>query len=231
MRQGKKYQEALKKAKRLHEYQLAEGIDLIKSLSFAKFDETIEVACVLNIKKNQSIRDVFSFPNQFGNEVRVLVFAEGDAAEEAKEAGAQYVGSDELITKIKDGWFDFDVAVSTPELMRSVGKLGPVLGRRGLMPNPKTKTVTTEMAPTIAALKQGRAEFRADKTGVVHLGVGKLSMETAAITENAQYFIGELVKCKPADHKGEFVKGISVSSTMSPGVRLDVAALMGEGVK
>ncbi len=231
MKRGKKYQEAVKKVEHLREYSLQEGVGLVKSISFVKFDETIEIACSLEIKKGQSIRDVFSFPNRFGSEVKVLVFAEGDAAEVAKQAGANFVGSNDLIEKIKGGWFDFDVAVSTPDLMRSVGKLGPILGRRGLMPNPKTKTVTTEIETAVKALKQGRVEFRADRTGVVHIGVGKLSMDDGAIIENAQFFFGELVKTKPADQKGDFIKNVALSSTMGPGVRLNVSELLAGEVK
>ncbi|RKX85234.1 MAG: 50S ribosomal protein L1 [Spirochaetes bacterium] len=220
MKHGKKYNEALKKYDRQKEYSLSEAVALVKEISYAKFDETVEVALKLNIKSKHAVRDTFVLPNSFGAEKKILVFAKGEKAEEAKKAGAAYVGDADLIEKIKGGWLDFDVAVSTPDMMRDVGKLGPILGRRGLMPNPKTQTVTFDIKGAIAELKKGRVEFRADKTGVVHLPVGKISMDNDKIEENAKAFLQEVNRKRPGDVKGDFVKSIALSSTMSPCVRV-----------
>lgn len=216
----KKYREALGKLDRAKTYGLDEAVKLVKEMSYAKFDETVEVAIKLNLKKGQTIRDTVVLPNQFRVEKKILVFAKGEKADEAKEAGAAYVGDDELIQKIKDGWLDFDVAVATPDMMRDVGKLGPILGRRGLMPNPKTRTVTFEIKDALAELRKGRVEFRIDKTNVVHLPVGKISMNEDKIRENAEVFIGEVTRKRPVDQKGEYIKSIAISSTMSPGVKI-----------
>ncbi len=220
MKRGKKYREALTKYDRTKQYPLDEAIRIVKELSYAKFDETIEMAMKLNIKAKHSIRDTLVLPNHFGAEKKILVFAKGEKAEEAEKAGATYVGDTDLIEKIKGGWLDFDVAVATPDMMKDVGKLGPILGRRGLMPNPKTQTVTFDIKGAVAELKKGRVEFRADKTGVVHLAVGKVSMDDEKIMENAKTFLEEVKRKRPADVKGEFIKSIAVSSTMSPGVKV-----------
>ncbi|RKX72880.1 MAG: 50S ribosomal protein L1 [Spirochaetes bacterium] len=222
MKHGKKYREAFGKVDVDKVYGIQEGVDLVKTMSFAKFDETVEVAVNLNIKKSQSIRDTFVLPHQFAAEKRVLVFAKGDKAKEAEEAGAAFVGAEDLVEKIKGGWLDFDICVATPDMMREVGKLGPVLGRRGLMPNPKTRTVTMDVKGAVAELKQGRIEFRADKTGVVHLAVGKVSMESDHVKENIDTFFEELSKKRPSDVKGDFIKSASLSSTMGPGLKLQI---------
>ena len=222
MKHGKKYREALAKVDADKIYGIQEGLDLVKEMSFAKFDETVEVSVNLNIKKSQSIRDTFVLPHQFAAEKRVLVFAKGEKAKEAEEAGAAFVGAEDLVEKIKGGWLDFDICVATPDMMREVGKLGPVLGRRGLMPNPKTRTVTMDVKGAVAELKQGRIEFRADKTGVVHMAVGKVSMDTAQVKENIDSFLGELSKKRPSDVKGDFMKSASLSSTMGPGLKLQI---------
>lgn len=222
MKRGKKYREAITKVDRLNRYPINEAVALVKELSFAKFDETIELSMNLNLKKSQTVRDTVVLPNQFHGEKRILVFAKGEKAEEARQAGAAFVGDDDLIAKIKDGWLDFDVAVATPDMMKDVGRLGPILGRRGLMPNPKTQTVTMDVAAAIAQLQQGRVEFRSDKTGVIHLAVGKVSMEPDKIAENVNLVVGEVTKRRPAETKGEFVKSVALSSTMGPGVRLEV---------
>lgn len=219
---GKKYKEAASKYSKMDMYELADSINLVKDMAYAKFDETIEVAIRLNISKSHTVRSTVALPNTFQKEKKILVFAKGEKVDEAKSAGAQYVGDDDLIAKIKDGWLDFDVAIATPEMMKDVGKLGPVLGRRGLMPNPKAKTVTNDIKGAIEELKKGRMEFRADKTGVVHVPVGKVSMEQDKIKENVSIFIDELNKKKPADIKGDYIKSISISSTMGPGVKLDL---------
>lgn len=220
MKHGKKYTEALKKYDRQKEYTLSEAVALVKELAYAKFDETVEVALKLNIKSKHTVRDTFVLPYSFGAEKKILVFAKGEKAEEAEQAGAAYVGDADLIEKIKSGWLDFDVAVSTPDMMKDVGKLGPILGRRGLMPNPKTQTVTFDIKGAISELKKGRVEFRADKTGVVHLPVGKVSMDNDKIEENAKTFLQEVNRKRPGDVKGEFIKSVALSSTMGPGVKV-----------
>ena len=222
MKRGKKYQEVLKKVDRSKSYTLKEAAALTKECSYAKFDETVELAVKLTLKKSQSVRDTVVLPNQFSAQKKVLVFAKGDKAEEARAAGAAYVGDSDLIDQIKGGWMDFDVAVATPDMMKEVGKLGPILGRRGLMPNPKTQTVTNDIKGALAELSKGRVEFRSDKTGVVHLAVGKVSMDADKITENAVAIIAEILRKKPADAKGDYVVSVALSSTMGPGVHVDV---------
>lgn len=220
MKHGKKYREALKNVDRFQTYTTDQAIELVKKLSFAKFDETVELSMNLNVKKSTTIRDTLVLPHQFKSEKKILVFAKGDKAEEARKAGAAYVGDDDLVEKIRGGWLDFDVAVATPDMMKDVGKLGPILGHRGLMPNPKTQTVTFDVTAAINELKKGRVEFRSDKTGVVHLAVGKVSMEPAQLKENISAVIGEVERKRPSDTKGEFVKTIAVSSTMGPGIKI-----------
>jgi large subunit ribosomal protein L1 len=218
MSRGKKYQESAKKYDRTKIYPLGEALDVVKSMAYAKFDETVDLSVKVNLKKNQSVRDTVVLPNQFKGEKRVLVFCKPEKEKEAQDAGAAFVGADDLIEKIKGGWLDFDVAVATPDMMKDVGKLGMVLGRRGLMPNPKTGTVTFDLKNALSELRKGRVEFRADKTGVVHLAVGKVSMEPAKIVENVKIVVEEIVRKRPADAKGEFIQTVSVASTMGPGV-------------
>jgi large subunit ribosomal protein L1 len=218
MKRGKKYSESAKKYDGAVSYPLQQALDTVKTLAYAKFDETVDLSVKLSLKKNQSVRDTVVLPNQFRGEKRVLVFCKPEKEKEAQDAGASYVGADDLIEKIKGGWLDFDVAVATPDMMKDVGKLGMVLGRRGLMPNPKTGTVTFDLKSALSELKKGRVEFRADKTGVVHLAVGKVSMEPAKLAENIRAVVGEIKRKKPADAKGDFIQTISVCSTMGPGV-------------
>jgi large subunit ribosomal protein L1 len=187
-------------------------------MAFAKFDETVDLSVKLNLKKSQSVRDTVILPNQFRGEKKVLVFCKPEKEKEAQDAGAAFVGADDLIEKVKGGWTEFDVAVATPDMMKDVGKLGMVLGRKGLMPNPKTGTVTFDLKGALAELRKGRTEFRADKTGVVHLAVGKVSMESAKIAENVQAVITEIKRKRPTDVKGDFIRTVSVASTMGPGV-------------
>lgn len=222
MKRGKKYQEAFKKIDRTKTYTLDEAVALVKDLSFAKFPETVEVSVRLSLKKSQTVRDTVVLPHQFSAQKKILVFAKGDKAQEALDNGAAYVGDTDLIEKIRGGWLDFDVAVATPDMMKDVGRLGPILGRRGLMPNPKTHTVTNDLKGALAELSKGRTEFRSDKTGVVHMAVGKVNMETADIVENARITVTEIVKRKPADAKGDFVLSVAVSSTMGPGIHVDI---------
>lgn len=221
MKRGKKYLEAAKKINKANLYSMEEAIALVKECSFAKFRESVEISVRLSLKKSQTVRDTLVLPNQFAAQKRILVFAKGDKAQEALDCGAAYVGDTELIEKVRSGWMDFDVAVATPDMMKDVGRLGPILGRRGLMPNPKTHTVTFDIKEALAELNKGRVEFRADKTGVVHLAIGKVDMDAALIAENALLTINEIVKRKPADAKGEFVLSVALSSTMGPGVRVN----------
>jgi len=218
MKRGKKYRESLKKYDPSASFELAEALNMVKSTAYAKFDETVDLSVKLNLKKSQSVRDTVVLPNQFRGEKRVLVFCKPEKEKEAQDAGAAFVGAEDLIEKIKGGWTDFDVAVATPDMMKDVGKLGMVLGRKGLMPNPKTGTVTFDLKGALAELKKGRTEFRADKTGVVHLAVGKVSMESEKIAENVRAVVAEVKRKRPADAKGEFIRTVSVASTMGPGV-------------
>jgi large subunit ribosomal protein L1 len=218
MKRGKKYRESAKKYNPENAYELGEALGLVKSMAFAKFDETVDLSVKLNLKKNQSVRDTVVLPNQFRGEKKVLVFCKPEKEKEAQEAGATFVGADDLIEKVKGGWTDFDVAVATPDMMKDVGKLGMVLGRKGLMPNPKTGTVTFDLKGTLAELRKGRVEFRADKTGVVHLAVGKVSMESEKVMENVNAVVTEIKRKRPVDAKGEFISTVSVASTMGPGV-------------
>ena len=218
MKRGKKYKESAKKVDTGKSYELTEALALVKSAAFAKFDETVELSVKLNLKKSQTVRDTVVLPNQFRGEKKILVFCKPEKEKEAQDAGAAFVGADELIEKVKGGWTDSDVAVATPDMMKDVGKLGMVLGRKGLMPNPKTGTVSFDIKGTIAELKKGRVEFRADKTGVMHLAVGKVSMEPEKVAENVRAVMTEVKRKRPVDVKGEFILTVSVASTMGPGV-------------
>ena len=222
MGRGKKYKESVGKFDKLQNYEYDRGVELVKELSYAKFDETVELSINVNLKKSQTVRDTLVLPFQFGEEKKILVFAKGEKADEAREAGADYVGDADLVEKIQGGWLDFEVAVATPDMMKDVGRLGPILGRRGLMPNPKTRTVTFDIKEAIAELKGGRTEFRADKTNIVHCAIGKVSMEKDQIVENLRMVLGEVEKKRPADAKGTFVTSAAIASTMGPGVRLDL---------
>lgn len=220
MGKSKRFREARSKYDREQIYALDQAVAVVKDLATARFDETVEMAIKLNMKRSHSVRDTFVLPNSFQREQRILVFAKAEKADEATNAGATHVGDQDLIDKIRGGWLDFDVAVATPDMMKDVGRLGPILGRRGLMPNPKTRTVTNDIAAAVAELRKGRVEFRADKTGVVHLPVGKASMETDKIIENARSLLSEVRRKRPSDIKGEFLMSAVVSSTMGPGVRV-----------
>ena len=223
MKHGKKYRESLGKYVRDTVYGLDEGVAVVKSLAFAKFDETVDLSVKLNLKKSQSVRDTLVLPNQFRGEKKVLVFCKPEKEKEAQDAGAAFVGADDLIEKVKGGWTEFDIAVATPDMMKDVGKLGMVLGRKGLMPNPKTGTVTFDLKGALAELRKGRTEFRADKTGVVHLAVGKVSMGAELISENIKTVVAEIKRKRPPDAKGDFVGSVSIASTMGPGVWVSVA--------
>jgi large subunit ribosomal protein L1 len=215
---GKKYREASKKYNRTDILDLKAAAALVKSISYVKFDETVDLAVRVELKKSQTVRDTVVLPNQFHGEKRILVFCKAEKEQEAKDAGATYTGAEDLIDKIKGGWLDFDVAVATPDMMKDVGKLGMILGRRGLMPNPKSGTVTFDLKAAIAELRKGRVEFRADKTGVIHIAIGKVSMDADKVAENASVALAEIQRKKPTDTKGDFVKSVSISSTMGPGI-------------
>jgi large subunit ribosomal protein L1 len=224
---GKHYQAASKQVE-ARPYPLDEAIPLLQKIKYAKFDETVEVHMRLGVDPkhaDQMVRGTVVMPNGLGKSKKVLVIAGADRQKEAEEAGADIVGGEEIVTRIQsEGWTDFDAVIATPDMMRSVGKLGKVLGPRGLMPNPKTGTVTTDVAKAIKEIKAGKVEFRVDKTGIIHSPVGKLSFSTVKLIENASSLIQAVLKAKPAAAKGKYVKTATVCSTMSPGVALDVTA-------
>lgn len=223
-KRGKKYKEAITKFDRLKFYDLEEAIELAKSVAFAKFDETVDAAIKLGVDPrhaDQMVRGSVTLPHGTGKQVRVLVFAKGDKAKEAQEAGADYVGDSDLVSKIQGGWFDFDKVVATPDMMAEVGKLGKVLGPRGLMPNPKVGTVTNDIKKVVTDLKAGMIQYRVDKAGIVHAPVGKKSFETKKLAENFMVLLESLVKAKPASAKGQYVRSITISTTMGPGVKVD----------
>jgi large subunit ribosomal protein L1 len=221
---GKKYIDATRRFDRAEIHTPAEALGLVKSLSSRNFDETVEAAFRLGVdprKADQMLRGAVSLPNGTGKSVRVAVFAQGPAAQEAKDAGADVVGADDLIERISGGFMDFDIAIATPDLMGKVGKLGRTLGPRGLMPNPKTGTVTQEVGKAVTDFKGGRIEYRTDRYGNVHMPIGKSSFTQKALIENYQAGLDEIIRVKPAASKGRYIKSVTVSSTMGPGVRVD----------
>jgi large subunit ribosomal protein L1 len=221
---GKKYKESLGKVDREQLYGVVEAVELVKSLASAKFDETVELAVRLGVdprKADQIVRGTLSLPEGTGRTNRVAVFAAGEAATEAREAGADVVGADDLVAQINGGFLDFDVAIATPDLMGQVGALGRVLGPRGLMPNPKTGTVTTDVGKAVTEFKGGRVEYRTDKVGNVHIRVGKASFSKEQLVKNVRAVIEELQRAKPAAAKGRYFQSVTVSSTMGPGVHID----------
>jgi large subunit ribosomal protein L1 len=221
---GKKYKESLGKVDREQLYGVVEAVELVKSLASAKFDETVELALRLGVdprKADQIVRGTLSLPEGTGRTNRVAVFAAGEAAAEAREAGADVVGADDLVAQINGGFLDFDVAIATPDLMGQVGALGRVLGPRGLMPNPKTGTVTTDVGKAVTEFKGGRVEYRTDKVGNVHIRVGKASFSKEQLVKNVRAVIEELQRAKPAAAKGRYFQSVTVSSTMGPGVHID----------
>ena len=225
-RHGKNFNQASEKVES-HPYNLAEAVGLAKESAFAKFDETMEVAMRLGVDPrhaDQMVRGTVALPHGTGKSVRVLVFAGGEKVKEAEDAGADHVGGDEMAKKVKDGWLDFDAVVATPDMMKIVGGLGRVLGPRGLMPNPKTGTVTFDVGQAVEQIKAGKIEFRVDKAGIVHAPFGKASFTAEQLQENAEALIGAVLKARPASAKGKYVKSVSVSSTMGPGIRVDDSA-------
>jgi large subunit ribosomal protein L1 len=223
-KQGKKYRAALEKVEQGRKYTLDEGLAKVKEIAFAKFDETVELTMWLGVdprKADQLVRGTVVLPHGVGKTVRVLVIAQGEKVREAEEAGADIVGGEDMVTKIKGGWLDFDAVIATPDMMRLVGQLGKVLGPRGLMPNPKTGSVTTDIAKAIKEIKAGKVEFRVDKTGIIHAPVGKMSFAATSLVENTHALVDSIVKAKPAAAKGKYLKSVTLSSTMGPGVRID----------
>ena len=224
-RHSKRFRSLAEKSDHQQLHPLPEAVGLVKQSATAKFDESVDIAIKLGIdpkKTDQLVSGTVSLPNGTGKQVRVLVFAKGEKVDEAKAAGADFAGFEDLVEKVQGGWFDFDVAVATPDTMSAVGRLGKVLGPRGLMPSPKTQTVTFDITPTVKSLKGGRIKYRTDKTGNIHALVGKASFEPDKLTENVRSFVAEVVRAKPATAKGQFVRNIVLSSTMGPGVRVDV---------
>ncbi|MGP4072831.1 50S ribosomal protein L1 [Piscibacillus sp. B03] len=228
-KKGKKYQEALKLVDRNKAYDVKEAVEVVKKASTANFDETVEAAFRLGVdpkKADQQIRGAMVLPHGTGKTQRVLVFAKGEKAKEAEAAGADYVGDEEYINKINQGWFEFDVVVATPDMMAQVGKLGRVLGPKGLMPNPKTGTVTFEIEKAVQDIKAGKVEYRVDKAGNIHVPIGKVSFEDQKLVENFEALTETIVKAKPQSSKGTYMRNVSVSSTMGPGVKVDVSSYL-----
>src|ERR1700752_161348 len=224
---GKKYRAALEKIETGRKYDLETAVVKVKEIASAKFDETVELTVWLGVdprKADQLVRGTLVLPHGLGKHKTVLVIAQGEKVKEAEEAGADIVGGEDIVTKIKGGWTDFDAVIATPDMMRLGGGLGKVLGPRGLMPNPKTGTVTFDVTTAIKETKAGKVEYRVDKTGVIHVGIGKVSFETDKLRENAKSLLDAVVKAKPATAKGKYVKKVNLAATMSPGVLLDEAA-------
>jgi large subunit ribosomal protein L1 len=229
---GKKIMTAQEKIEKGKEYSFEEAIKLVKESVYTKFDETVDLAVNLGVdprKSDQMVRGMVVLPHGMGKKVRVLVFAKGEKEKEARDAGADFVGAEDLIEKITKGWLDFDKTVATPDLMGIVGKLGKILGPRGLMPNPKLGTVTFDIARAVKEIKAGKVEYKAEKAGIVHVPIGKVSFDTQKLIDNGKAVIDSIVKAKPATSKGKYLKKIFISSTMGPGVAVDTASL-GKGV-
>lgn len=224
-KKGKKYMAALEKIEPRKKYALDEGISKVKEVAFAKFDETVELTMWLGVdprKADQLVRGTVVLPNGLGGKAKVVVVvAQGDKVREAEEAGADFVGGDDIVDKIKGGWLDFDALIATPDMMGKIGALGKTLGPRGLMPNPKTGTVTMDVKTAIEETKAGKVEYRVDKTGVIHSPVGKVSFDNAKLAENLKVLINAVMKAKPTTAKGRYLKKINLAATMSPGVLLD----------
>ncbi len=229
---GRKITAEKEKIERSKEYSLEEAIRIVKESSYTKFDESIDLALNLGIdpkKSDQMVRGSVVLPHGIGKKVKVLVFAKGEKEKEATDAGADIVGAEDLVEKISKGWLDFDKTVATPDMMGIVGKLGKILGPRGLMPNPKLGTVTFDISRAVKELKAGKAEYKAEKAGIVHVPIGKVSFDNQKLLDNAKAVVDSIVKAKPATSKGKYLKKVSISSTMGPGVRIDIASL-GKGV-
>src|SRR5918912_1630819 len=226
-KQGKKYRAALEKVEPGRRYTLEEGVGKVKEIAFAKFDETVELTVWLGVdprKADQLVRGTVVLPHGLGKSKRVLVITQGDKLREAEEAGADFVGGEDVVDRIKGGWLDYDTVIATPDMMRLVGQLGKILGPRGLMPNPKTGTVTFDVANAVRETKAGKVEYRVDKTGVIHVGFAKASFDHGRLREYARMLLDAVVKAKPATAKGKYVKKVNLAATMGPGVLLDETA-------
>jgi len=218
----------LDKVDRTQRYQLEDSLKLVKETARAKFDETVDMAIRLGVdprQADQNIRGTVALPHGMGKTVRVLAFAKGEKEREAQEAGADFIGSDELIKKISEGWLDFDKAVATPDMMAAVGRIGKILGPRGLMPNPKTGTVSLDIGKAVREIKAGKLEFRVDKAGIVHVPVGRASFSAEQLIDNAKMVLLTILRAKPASAKGNYVKGVTVATTMGPGIKIDLAQI------
>lgn len=229
---GKKLHAAQEKVEQDKIYSLEDAVKLVKEAAYAKFDETVDLAVNLGVdprKSDQMVRGTVVLPHGMGKQVTVLVFAKGEKEKEASDAGADFVGLDDLVEKITKGWLEFDKAVATPDVMGTVGKLGKILGPRGLMPNPKLGTVTFDVDRAVKEIKAGKVEYKTEKAGIVHIPIGRVSFEAQKLIDNAKTVIGSIVKAKPATSKGRYLKRLSVSSTMGPGIIVDLASL-GKGV-
>lgn len=225
---GKNYRDALGKVDRNQRYLLEDSLRLAKETAKAKFDETVEMAIRLGVdprQADQNIRGTVTLPHGMGKTVRVLAFAKGDKEKEAQDAGADFVGNDDLIKRISEGWLDFDKAVATPDMMAAVGRIGKVLGPRGLMPNPKTGTVSMDIGKAVKEIKAGKLEYRVDKAGIVHVPVGKASFGPEQLIDNAKAVLMSVLRAKPASAKGNYVKGVTVTTTMGPGIKIDLAQI------
>ena len=221
MNRGKKIVAARSRIDRTKLYNIDEAVTLMKECKYSKFDETVDVQVKIVHKSYQNIRGTASLPAGTGKEKKVLVICKGDKQKEAQDAGADYVGAEDMVEKVKGGWIDFDAVVATPDMMKEVGKLGPVLGKKGLMPKPKSGTVTEDVKGIVKELKGGRVEYKADKTGVIHMGIGKISFTDDAIISNVKTFFNQIMKDKPSDAKGNYIKSVFISSSMGPGIKLN----------
>jgi len=227
---SKRYNSNFEKINRDKEYSLEEAAELLSSFSHPKFDESVELAINLGVDPkhaDQIVRGTVALPNGIGKDIKVLVFARDDLAEEAKNAGADFVGADDMVEKVKGGWTDIDVVVATPDMMAEVGKLGKILGPRGLMPNPKIGTVTKDIAKAVTEVKAGKIEFRVEKNGIIHNIIGKVSFSKEKIVENAKVFVNAILKAKPQATKGVYMKKVTMTSTMGPGIKLDKSSISG----
>ena len=227
-KRGKKYTESRNKIDTKVKHNINEAVEMAINSSYAKFDETIDVAVRLGVDPrhaDQMVRGTVVLPNGLGREVKVLVFAKGEKEKEAIDAGADFVGNDDMIEKIKKGWFGFDKAVATPDMMGSVGKIGRILGPRGLMPNAKTGTVTFDIARAVKDLKAGKIDFKVEKAGIIHVPMGKVSFGVEKIVQNAAAFLETIVRLRPASSKGTYLKGVAISTTMGPGIKIDTASI------